>query len=231
MFFNSELSSSKPRVLLNRCSGAATSFTMTFSAVDENGNPVTFTSSPLNAAPGDTFAFDPSNWEHLDTGTVNVTITHADGQQTELTLNGPSAPPTIVGEKAIMAGRRRHQRVVAFEIDFSGSLDPAQAGNPANYALGQLAGRGRHRTARRVNVTAAYNGAAHSVTLTLASRAKFVKAGQLLIKTQSPGGVLGANGASLASGGQPLYSGDLAFTIARQGRRIAPFTGPGGPII
>ncbi len=61
---------------------------------------------------------------------------------------------------------------------------------------------------------AAYDAAAHSVTLTLAGRPKFTKGGRLVVVAGPPGGITDAAGVPLDGGDQGTPGNDGTFVIA-----------------
>ena len=134
--------------------GTATNFTLTLSGFDADGNPVTFTTPSLQVGPGDTIAFTPSDWRNLDAGTVAVTITHADGQQTHSVLAGPDAvitPPVVTALTFDPATSRITVTLRASPFGFDptvlGALDFYRIRGPrAGRATSRPCGQGRDRT-------------------------------------------------------------------------------------
>jgi hypothetical protein len=68
-------------------SGPATSFTLTLSSVDSSGRPVSFASPKLTIGPGDTVTFKPSDWRHLDSTPITLSLLHADGRSESVDLS------------------------------------------------------------------------------------------------------------------------------------------------
>ena len=66
--------------------GPATDYTLTLTGVDTEGNPTSFISPSLQIDPGDVETVTPSDWYNLNSGPVELTITHSDGRHEQLTL-------------------------------------------------------------------------------------------------------------------------------------------------
>src|SRR6185437_449109 len=100
-----------------------------------------------------------------------------------------------------LAGKGRHKRLVGYELDFSAAMDPAGAASAASYALVQFRRRHHRLIAQPVGFRAAYDAAAHRVTLTLSGRPKFAAGGKLMVIGGAPGGLDDAAGTPLDGGG------------------------------
>jgi streptogramin lyase len=131
-----------------------------------------------------------------------------------------TAPPTIAAETVLFAGKGRHRRVVGYELDFSTAMDPDRAASTANYILTQLRRRGRQLVARPVGVRAAYDAAAHTVTLTLAGRPVFARGGELVVVAAPPGGLADVAGTPLDGGDTGTPGDDATFVLSRKGSTI-----------
>ena len=132
-----------------------------------------------------------------------------------------AVPPTIVAEKALFAGKGRRRHVIGFELDFSTAIDSARAKNLANYMLTQSQRRGRQIVNQSVGFQAAYDAAAHRVTLTLAGLPKFTQGGKLVVVAKPPGGLTDAAGAPLDGSNQGTFGDDGTFVIAPRGSGIS----------
>jgi streptogramin lyase len=130
-------------------------------------------------------------------------------------------PPTILTEKVIVAGVKRKRHVAGFELDFSKALDPARAMNVANYTLTQNVKVRRKLVTQPVSFTVAYDATAHSVTLTLTSKATFGAGGKLVVSAQAPNGITDAGGEFLDGGNTGKPGNDAVFTIAPKGSGIS----------
>ncbi len=140
------------------------------------------------------------------------------------TLTGPvtvAVPPTIVAEKVLLAGKGRRKHVVGYELDFSTAMDPTRAAGAAEYTLTQLQRRGGQLVGSPVALQAAYDAAAHSVTLTLAGKPKFARGGKLVVVGASPGGLTDAAGVPLDGGNLGVLGDDGTFVIGRKGNTIS----------
>jgi hypothetical protein len=67
--------------------GPATAFTLTLSSVDPSGRPVSFASPKLTIGPGDTVTFKPSDWRHLDSAPITLSLLHAGGRSESVDLS------------------------------------------------------------------------------------------------------------------------------------------------
>jgi virginiamycin B lyase len=153
------------------------------------------------------------------TATVSPPVTVANPPATVPTTE--AIPPTIVAEKAILAGKGRHQRVIAYELDFSTAMDPTRAANAANYSLTQFQRRGRPLVSRPVALQAAYDAAAHRVILTLSGKAKFAQGGRLVVVARPPAGLTDSAGTPLDGGNQGTAGDDATFVVGPKGNTIS----------
>jgi virginiamycin B lyase len=134
----------------------------------------------------------------------------------------PSAPvaPTITAERLLFAGQGRQKRLVGFQLVFSSSLDPASAGNPANYTITQNLKNRRVRTAQALRLRVSYDGSARTVNLLILGKPRFQSGGQLLVNASAPSGIMGTSGVYLDGqvNGQP--GDDGVFVILPGGRGL-----------
>jgi len=100
--------------------------------------------------------------------------------------------PTTVAEKAIVAGKGQQRHIVAFELNFSGAVDPTRAASVASYTVMQFRSHRRQLVAQAVHFRATYDAAAHRVTLTLSGRPKFAQGGRLEVRARPPGAITDA---------------------------------------
>jgi len=130
-------------------------------------------------------------------------------------------PPTIVAEKALFAGKGRRRHFIGFELDFSDAMDSARAMSTANYSLTQTRRRGRQLVAQPVGFGAAYDAAAHAVTLTLTGKATFARGGRLVVVARPPGGLTDAAGGPLDGENQGTPGDDATFVVGPKGNTIS----------
>jgi hypothetical protein len=131
---------------------------------------------------------------------------------------------TIVGEQILTAGKRKHHRLVGFEILFSAALDPNRAQDAGNYTVTQTMIRmvKHHRTtvAQPIPIRVMYDAATHPVSLMLASKAPFAKGGQIVVKGSPPAGLTGTAGEYLDGSGAGVPGSDGNCTILPKGRGV-----------
>ncbi len=136
------------------------------------------------------------------------------------------APPVIVGEQVLFQRKTNKKGkpvgkavLTGFAFDFSGSLDPGSAANPANYQVDTITTKKVKKKVQHIlhplsGFTVTYSPAGDSVTLTLAGSQTFPTGGQVTVVAGPSGGVAGPSGAALG--------GTTVFTIAPKGRSISP---------
>ncbi len=160
-------------------------------------------------------------------GSIQATASGLDGVSTPpvtVTTGDSAQPPTITGERALMFQKKNKKGkpvgkpvLQGFILDFSTAMNPATAGSSANYVVAAASiKRGKKKagpTFNRVSITASYDAANHSVTLTLAGKQAFAQGGEITVNYAPPGGVSDANNT-------PLSSDDATFTIAKKGANI-----------
>jgi Bacterial Ig-like domain (group 3) len=135
-----------------------------------------------------------------------------------------SQPPTIIGEQPVTQQKKNSKGkligkpvLTGYRLDFSEAMNPATAGNAANYQITQAKNKRVRKTTvtahQPVALTAAYNAPTNSVTLTLVGKPAFAEGGVLTVTYEPPAGVTSATGDFLAAT-------PTAFTISPKGKRI-----------
>ena len=135
---------------------------------------------------------------------VNVSPTPAPAPTpTPTPTSIPSPAPLITGERVVMV-QKKHKKgkaaVEGFIIDYSAAMNPSTAGLAANYLLtATTTKKGKKKSTGHtpVGLTAAYNSATNSVTLTIQGNQAFAAGGQLTVIYSPPGGVSSAAGVPL----------------------------------
>ena len=134
----------------------------------------------------------------------------------------PVVMPTVTGEQVLTAqakGKKGKPVVVGFDLQYSAPMNAATAGSSANYtvlsAITRRVKRKKVMTLNRVALTASYNAATHSVTLTLSEKQAFALGGEITVNYSPPNGVSSASNI-------PLSSDDATFTIAKKGTSVTP---------
>jgi len=122
--------------------------------------------------------------------------------------------PTIVAEKAIVAGKGPNRHIVGFELDYNGAVDPTQGVSAASYTVTQFRRHRRQLVAQPVRFRATYDATAHSVTLTLSGRPKFGQGGRLEVTAGPPRAISDAASAP---------GDDRTFAITPRGSVVAGF--------
>jgi len=132
------------------------------------------------------------------------------------------SPPVIIGEQALFQRKLNKKGkpvgspvLVGYTFDFSSALNPAPAGNPANYQVDTVITKRVKKKVERILLPlsgfgASYKAASEAVTLTLAGKPTFPAGGQITVLS----GVTSTSGAALA--------GNTMFIIAPKGRTITP---------
>jgi len=112
-----------------------------------------------------------------------------------------------------------------FEFDFSTAMNPASAGNPANYLVGRYvtkrAGRKTVKVLQTVGFSVSFNASKNSVTLTLAGNPKFPTGGQITLIATPPGGIQSSAGVFLDGNNQGAGGENGTFTITTNARGIS----------
>jgi len=139
--------------------------------------------------------------------------------------NQNAQPPTIIGEQAVMFQKKNKKGkpvgkavLQGFILKFNTAMNAATAGAQGNYLV--TATSTKHAKKKKaapppepVAVSARYDVASQSVTLTLLSKQAFAKGGEITVIYSPPGGVSSVDGT-------PLSSDDAKFTIAPKGKGV-----------
>jgi hypothetical protein len=142
------------------------------------------------------------------------------------------APPVIIGEQPIFTRKlnRKHKPVgrptlSGFRFNFSAAMNPATAGNPADY---QVDWTSTKRAKRRlvkilhpVPFSVQYDAASHSVSLLLGGKQAFARGGQITVIAAPPDGVSGVSGVLLdgATRDRPAMTACSPSCLKRAGSR------------
>jgi hypothetical protein len=141
--------------------------------------------------------------------------------------NSTSSPPTtIIGEQVVTQQKKNKKGkpigkpvLTGYRLDFSELMNPATAGNTADYQITQAKNKRVRKTTvtahQPVALTAAYSASTNSVTLTLVGKPAFADGGVLTVTYEPPAGVTSAAGDFLAAT-------PTAFTISPKGKGITP---------
>ncbi len=164
----------------------------------EEGATVTFTvvahlsafatGSQSSAVSVSTTAVTPTGVTDSNTAnnSASVTLTPATTTPTPT----PTSTPVFIGEHRVYAGKGKHKKLVGFELQFNGALNPSSAQNTNNYSVLQK----QKKKLKHLPVTSAtYNAANFSITLTVAG---FKTTGLADVYI---GAVTGVNGYSVAA--------------------------------
>jgi hypothetical protein len=203
--------------------------------VSDQGGPYTIwqsattaTSATFTGQPGHTYSFYSIATDPL--GLVQPTPTAA---QATTTVNNspPPRPPTITGEQALFTRKlnKKHKPVgkpvlTGFSIDYSAAMDPATAGNAANYQVDWISTkhikRKKVQVLHPVPIRVVYDAMDHSVSLLLSGKQAFAHGGRITVISTPPGGVSSAASVLLDGNdeGQPGDNG--TFTILPRARGI-----------
>ena len=139
--------------------------------------------------------------------------------------------PTIIGEQALFTRKlnKKHKPVgkpvlAGFVLDFSTAMDPATAGNAANYQVDWISTRRVKRkkvqVLHPVPIRAVYNAVDHSISLLLSGKQAFAKGGQITVIAAPPGGVSSASGVLLDGNDEGQAGDNGTFTILPRARGI-----------
>ena len=133
----------------------------------------------------------------------------------------PTPTPTIIGEQVIFIpkkGKKGKPVLEGFKLEYSGAMNPSTAGLAANYLLtATTIKKSKKKTITghtQVPLSAAFNSATNSVTLTIEGKQAFAKGGQITVIYAPPNGVSSA--ANVA-----LDAGDRELTIAPNAKGIS----------
>jgi hypothetical protein len=205
--------------------------------VSDDGGPYTIwqsatptTSATFTGQPGHTYSFYSVATDPL--GFIQPTPTTAQAATT--VNNSPPPPPTrptIIGEQAFFTRKlnKKHKPVgkavlSGFVLDYSTAMNPATAGNAANYQVDWISTK--HVKRKQVQVLhplpirVVYDAVDHSVSLLLSGKQAFAHGGQITVIATPPGGVSSASGV-LLDGNDEGQSGDNGtFTILPRARGV-----------
>ena len=188
----------------------------------------TATSATYTGQPGHTYSFYSVATDRL--GLVQPTPTAAEATTT-VNNSPPPPPPEIIGEQALFTRKlnKKHKPVgkpvlTGFSIDYIAAMDPATAGNAANYQVDwistKLVKRKRAQVLHPVPIRVVYNALDQSVSLLLSGKQAFAQGGRITVISTPPGGVSSAAGVLLDGNdeGQPGDNG--TFTILPRARGV-----------
>jgi hypothetical protein len=172
------------------------------------------TTKPVIVTPAPTPTTSPTTTTPTPTSTTTPTPTPT-----------PAPTPTVTGEQAVVMQKKNKKGkpsgkpvLVGFMIDYSAPMNPSTAGLASNYQMtATLTKKVKKKTVTShtpVAVTAAYNAANNSVTLTIQGKQTFADGGDLTVIYAPPGGVSSAAGV-------PLSASDGAFSISLKGTAIS----------
>ena len=141
------------------------------------------------------------------------------------------SPPTIIGEQALFTRKlnKKHKPVgkpvlAGFVLDFSTAMDPATAGNAANYQVDWMSTKRIKRKTVQVlhpvPIRAVYNAVDQSVSLLLSGKQAFAQGGQITVIAAPPGGVTSALGVLLDGNDEGQAGDNGTFTILPRARGI-----------
>ncbi len=216
---------------------AGQSFTLVVAAKDPFGNvDPTYSGNVTVSIPNDP-SFTTTSVAAQDGVATFVGLTlnqSASGAAIHVTANGLSAAvtspvqlpqaPTIISEQVVMLQKKNKKGkkvgkpvFQGFALVYSGPMNPNSAGLAANY---QVATTTKKRIKKKtvtvlkpVSITALYNSATDTVTLTVKGKPNFAKGGQITVTASAPGGVT-------SSLGELLSSSDTTFIISPKAKRI-----------
>lgn len=136
-----------------------------------------------------------------------------------------------MGEQALFTRKlnKKHRPqgkpvLTGFVLDFSAPMNPATAGNAANYQVEWTSlKRVKHKkmeVLHTVPFSVNYDPATHSVSLLLRGKQAFAQGGQITVNAAPPDGVSSASGVALDGGGQGQAGDNGVFTILPKARGI-----------
>lgn len=113
----------------------------------------------------------------------------------------------------------------SFVLDFNGAMNPATAGNAANYRVDWMSFRRvKHKKMQVLHgapFSVNYDPASHSVSLLQRGKQAFAQGGQITVIAAPPDGVSGASGVLLDGGGQGQAGDNGVFVILPRARGIS----------
>ncbi len=202
--------------------------------VSDDGGPYTIwqsatttTSAAFTGNPGHTYTFYSVATDPLGL----VQPAPAAAQATTTVNNPPPPPPTITGEQALFTRKlnKKHKPVgkqvlTGFSIDFSAAMNPATAGNAANYQVDWVSikrvKRKKAQVLHPVPIRVVYDAVDHSVSLLLSGKQAFALGGRITVISTPPGGVSSAAGVLLDGNDEGQPGDDGTFTILPLGRAV-----------
>jgi hypothetical protein len=148
------------------------------------------------------------------------------------TTPSPTPPPTIVGEEVLFSRNlNKHHKPVGkpilsgFKIRFSSAMNPARAGNAANYQVDwtstKRVGKKLKTMLHPVPISVQYDDATHSVSLLLRGKQAFANGGEITVIATPPDGVSDASGLPLDGGGIGTAGDDGVLTILKKAKGIS----------
>jgi hypothetical protein len=147
------------------------------------------------------------------------------------TISASPNAPTIIGEQPLFTRKlnKKHKPVgksmlTGFELDFSTAMNPATAGNVANYEVDWISiKRIKHKKVQvlhRLPIRAVYNAGGHSVSLLISGKQAFTQGGQIAVIAAPPGGVSSASGVLLDGNNEGRAGDNGKFTILPKARGV-----------
>ena len=121
--------------------------------------------------------------------------------------------------QVLTTGKGKHKHLAGFQLFFTAALDPATAGNAANYTVTQTVKHGRKTKAKPVRAHALYNLSSNSVSLSLAGKPPFALGGQIVVNA-APGGILDTSGIALDGNGDGIPGGNAVFMVLPKARNV-----------
>jgi hypothetical protein len=123
-------------------------------------------------------------------------------------------PPTIVAAQIDKEQEGTGERVIAFLIAFSATLDPVRATDLANYSVTEQPPESPSPTAVVVPLSeAAYNSVTRTVLLILARSHRFVSGGRIIVNSSPPNGITDDSGTYLDGSGNGIPGSPAVLTI------------------
>jgi hypothetical protein len=137
----------------------------------------------------------------------------------------------IIGQQAVFTRKlnKKHKPVgkatlSGFRLEFSTAMNPATAGNVANYQVDwTFTKRVKKKVANvlhPVAISVQYDAATDSVSLLLGGKQAFTQGGQITVIATSPGGVGGTSGVLLDGSDKGQAGDNGVFTILPRARGI-----------
>ncbi len=143
----------------------------------------------------------------------------------------PPAVPTIIGEQALFTRKlnKKHKPVgkpvlAGFVLDFSAAMDPATAGNVADYQVDWISikhvKRKKVQVLHPVPIRVVYDSVDHSVSLLLSGKQAFAQGGRITVIATPPGGVSSAAGVLLDGNDEGQRGDNGTFMILPRARGV-----------